>query len=345
MRRIVGFVLIGLGVFAVALGLMLRLYAYPRLAKAPLDPKGVSIATGSGITALVIVQDNGVLTPQIRQNLTLTATRLVTGDLTQPEVRDGGDVQSWIEAVQTVDQDGNLVKATERQVCLDRHSNEAVEPCSVRYVKAKTNPASFEAEREDNVAQPGVNLKFPFDTDKRTYQVYDLTVRAATDAKFEGEEELNGLNTYRFVQDIQATKVEERQVPGSLLGRSDPSVSADLYYQVRRVMWVEPATGQIVKGQEQQHQELVLPDQSPGQGTAVLDGTLTFNDETIAKNISDAKDNRAKLWLLTVLPIILWIVGTLLVLGGVALMLLRRRGGGTLDGSPPQPRELTGATP
>jgi hypothetical protein len=345
LRRIIGYILIGLGVFAVALGLMLRLYAYPRLAKAPLDPNAISVANGSGITALEIIETNGVPVPQINRDLTLTATRKVVGDLAQPEVKDGGNVASWIETVDTVDQNGNRVKATERQLCVDRHSNEAVEPCLNRHVIATTDPETYEKITEKDVAQPGVSLKFPFDTEKRNYPFYDLTIRSAPDAKFEAEEEIDGLNTYRFIQDIPATKVEARKVPGSLVGKSDtPMVDADLYYQVKRTIWVEPATGQVIKGQEVQHQELVQSDQTPGQGTVVFDGTLTFNDETVAKNVKDAKDNRGKLWLLTVLPIILWIAGTLFIIGGVALLLLRRRGGRVPDETPPQMRQLTGAS-
>ncbi|HEV2781641.1 MAG TPA: DUF3068 domain-containing protein [Actinophytocola sp.] len=346
MRRILGFVLLGLGVFAVALGLLLRLYAYPRLAKAPLDPKTVSVATGSGITALVIVrQSNGAALPEIRTNLDVTANRYVSGDLTQPEVVEDGDVASWIEAVEVVDQNGNLIRATERQLCVDRRTNEAVENCQIRYVKTKTDSSFTGAIREDNINQPGLNLKFPFDTEKHDYAVFDLSIRDATDARFEAEEEIDGLTVYRFVQDIQPRKLEERDVPGSLVGRSEPTVKADLYYQVRRTMWVEPATGQIIKGSEDQRQELVRSDQSPGQGTVVFGGTLTFTDETVGKNVADAKENRSKLWLLTTLPIFLWIGGVLLILAAVALLLLGRGGsGGFVQGStPPQERQLTGA--
>ena len=344
MRRIAGFVLLGLGVFAVVLGLLLRFYAYPRLAKAPLDPRTTSVATGSNVTALVITKDGDNRTPEIRHNLNLTANRYVTGDLTQPEVVSGGNVASWIEALEIVDQDGNRVKATERQLCLDRHTNEAVEPCTTRYVKANNNPDSFDPIREDNVPQPGLSLKFPFDTEKKSYQLYDLTVRKATEARFDGEEELDGLNTYRFVQDISPTKIETgRKVPGNLVGSGDATVEADLYYQNRRTIWVEPATGQIVKGREDQRQELVQTNQNPGGGTVVFDGTLAFTDQTVAKNISDAKENRSKLFLLTTLPIFLWIGGAVLVLAGLALLFLRRGGsGGTVDRpTPPQHRQLS----
>ncbi|HET9144205.1 DUF3068 domain-containing protein [Actinophytocola sp.] len=347
MRRIVGFVLLGLGVFAVVLGLMLRFYAYPRLAKAPLDPQGVSVASGSGVIALVFESEEpgGPATPVIRQNLTLTANRYVTGDLTSPEVQENGDVASWIEALTIVDQNGNLVKATERQLCVDRHTAEAVEPCTVRYIKATTDPRTLQVVKEDGTPQPGVNLKFPFDTQKTSYQMYDLTIRASAEARFDGEEEVNGLDTYRFVQEIPPTKVEERVVPGSLVGDTEPSVQADLYYQNRRTMWVEPATGLIVKGQESQHQELVQSDEQPGQGTVVFDGTLAFTDQTVDKNVSDANDNLSKLWLLTGLPVYLWIGGALLIVAALFLLLGGGRGRrAVVHRSPEDDRELSGTT-
>lgn len=342
MRRIVGFVLLGLGVFAVALGLLLRLYAYPRLAKAPLDVDQVSVATATGVTALVIENK----APKIRDDLNLTATRWVKGDLTRPEVEDGGDVAAWIEAVEIVDQNGNRVKATERELCLNRRTNEAHEPCTQQYIISKTNQAFEEVrEKDQDASQPGLSLKFPFDTEKRSYQVYDLSIRGQAEARFEGEEQINGLDVYRFVQDILPAKIESaRKVPGSLVGRSETTVEADLYYQNKRTMWVEPATGQIIKGEEQQYQELVLNGQTPGQGTPVFKGTLTFNDDTVNKNVSDAEDNRSKLWLLTTLPIILWVVGAVLILGGIALLLMwrRQRPRTHQRPNPPQHAQLTG---
>jgi DUF3068 family protein len=123
-------------------------------------------------------------------------------------------------------------------------------------------------------------------------------------------------------------------------------LQVDLYYQNRRTMWVEPATGQIIKGQEEQRQELVRSDQDPGQGTEVFNGTLVFTDDTVARNVSEAKENRSKLWLLTTLPIFLWIGGVLLILAAVALLLFGRGRGtsGSVPGAPPpRQRELTSA--
>ncbi len=48
MARRVGFVLVFLGLFLLFFGLVERVYAYPRLKKAPLDQYSKPVATGTG---------------------------------------------------------------------------------------------------------------------------------------------------------------------------------------------------------------------------------------------------------------------------------------------------------
>jgi DUF3068 family protein len=324
MRRVVSYVLVGLGVFALALGLLLRFYAYPKLAKVPLDIDNTSVAQGSGVKALVIEEIDDVPTPEIRTDLNLTSTTHVTGDLTQPEVKEDGDVAAWVEATKTVDDaSGILVDASLRELCLDRHTAEAVAPCEGQYISVE------EGERltvsPNTVQQPGLNFKFPFDTEKRTYQYYDLTLRQTVDATFEGEDTVKGLAVYKFVTDTKATKVGIEEVPGSLIGLPDePSVSADRYYADRRTMWVEPATGALIAVEDKGKQELVGPGQNRGEGTVVYEGTLALNDKTVSANVSEAQSNTGRLSLLTTWPIVLWIVGGLLIVGGVILLLTSR---------------------
>lgn len=326
MRRIVSYVLIGLGVFALALGLLLRFYAYPKLAKIPLDIDNTSVAQGNGITALVIEEVDDVPTPQIRTGLSLTSTTHVTGDLTEPQVVEDGDVAAWIEATKTVDDaSGILVDASLRELCLDRHTAEAV-ACESQYISVE------EGERittdPGTVQQPGLNFKFPFDTQKQSYQFYDLSLRTTREARFDGEDNVKGLDVYRFVAENGPRKVDSQEVPGSLVGLDDqPSVMVDRYYENTRTMWVEPATGALIAVEDKGKQELVPPGRSPGEGTVVYDGTMSLNDKTVTANVEEAQDNTGRLTLLTVWPIVLWIVGGVLIVAGVLLLLLpgRRR--------------------
>jgi hypothetical protein len=100
-----------------------------------------------------------------------------------------------------------------------------------------------------------------------------------------------------------------------------------MYYQAKRTLWVEPVTGVIVLGQQEMTQELVPPGEEPGDGTVVFDGTLKLNDATVNEFVTRAEEGRGQVRLLTVGPVVLWIVGG--VLAALALFLLYGRFGRT----------------
>jgi hypothetical protein len=324
-RRVLSFAVLGLGVFAVAAGLFLRFYAFPALAKVPHDPKSTSVAQGSGITALVYVErDGGPGQPEIRRNLSLTAVTTVTGDLKAPEVQSNGNVTSWIESNEVKDDRDKLtLSATFRELCLDRFTGEAVAPCTNQYLEKTKGTKVPGAAGQPQF--PGLNFKFPFQTEKKSYPWYDLTLGRAVDAKFDGEDEIQGLPVYRFTQSIPSTNVDNEDVPGSLIGRTEATVKAGLFYEAEKILWIEPVTGAVIKARQTMKQELRAADDISG--TDVFNGTLELNQATVDSYVKLAKDNKAQLWLLTDLPVILWIVGGVLTVVGVVLVvrLARRR--------------------
>ncbi|XVV02606.1 DUF3068 domain-containing protein [Actinosynnema sp. CA-248983] len=317
MRRYVTFALLGLGVFAVAAGLMLSQYAYPKLAKAPHDIDTLSVAKGDRITALVYVPQGDRAVPEIRRDLSLTSTRKVTGDRRAEEVTRDGEVTVWVEASKLVsDKDGLTVTAGVRSVCLDRHSGEMVTPCENQYYEKETGKR-VKADRGE-AQQPGLSFKFPFNTEKKTYRWYDGTVRQARDARFVGEETVKDLPVYKLVQEIPSTKIEDREVPGALIGKPDvPTVKAALHYEVVRTFWVEPVTGKVINGSEQVKQELR---DGTAPATTVFEGTLKMTEETVTANVEESNDNLGKLFLITTLPTILYIAGGIMT--AIALLLL-----------------------
>lgn len=330
MRRGVTFVLLGLGVFGIATGLLLRFYAYPALAQIPHDPKTTAVAQGSGITALVYVEkDGGQALPEIRRDLSLTSITTVSGDLRAPEVQADNGVTTWVETNRiTEDKDERTLSASVRELCLDRFTAEAVAPCTTQYLQKEKSENGKDTKirgARGQVQFPGLNFKFPFQTEKRTYPWYDSGVGKPVDAKFDGEEELQGLSVYRFKQSVPPTDVDGRDVPGSLVGKPEPTVSVRLYYQAEKTLWVEPDTGALIKVRQSVKQELRTSDQNAGQGTAVFDGTLELNKKTVEANVRVAGDNKSKLWLLTGLPVILWIAGGVLLAVGIVLLLAGRR--------------------
>jgi hypothetical protein len=208
-------------------------------------------------------------------------------------------------------------------VCLDRHTSEAVAPCDGQYIEQEQGKRVTGT--PNTVQQPGLNFKFPFGTEKRDYKMFDATGKLTANVKFDGEDTLKGLDVYRFVATVKSTKLDSQDVPGSLIGHDEPTVKADRYYQDTRTIWVEPATGVLVAATDKSKQELVAPDESPGSGTVVYDGTMKLTGKTVDDNIKQATDNTGRLSLLTTWPIVLWIVGAVLVVAGVPLLLLVNR--------------------
>jgi len=320
MRRVAGVLLIALGVFAVTLGFTLPSVVYDRLAVAPLDPDTETVAQGTNVTVLYPSMIAAGAANPIRTDATVTARRIVSGHLDAPEVKANGDVALWRVGLVVEDERSTLINAVEQWVCVDRRTAQGLQKCSKQKIDDGTSVIT-------DVNQTGLEYKFPFDTQRKSYTFFDINLRKATPINYDGEEKINGLTTYRFIQRIDATKLDTREVPAAVLGGTTGAITADRMYQTTRRVWVEPRTGQIVKGSEDVRQWLVNP--ANGRGLPILQGTLTWTPQTIQKQVDSAKDAVAKLEMLTSTgPIVLWIVGGVLLLVGIVLMLLGAGGGG-----------------
>lgn len=318
MRRVVGIILVALGVFALSLGLMLHFVVYERLALAPLDPDTETVAQGTGMTVFYPESLKNPAVPRQRTDATVTATRVVHGKLGSPDVKIGGDVALWRVGLVLEDEQFALINAVEQWVCVNRHNAEGVHPCRDQKLLAGDEP-------ETDVDFTGLNYKFPFDTDRREYRFFDLTLRQATPIRYDGDQVINGLHTYRFVQVIDPVQIDSREVPGDLVGgEKGTSVTATRHYRNVRTVWVEPYTGIIVKGQEEVRQTL----RGPGGGELVLlAGTLTFTPETIQRQVDSAGEARSKLRLLKdVGPMSAWALGWLTLLAGLLALFAGPRG-------------------
>jgi hypothetical protein len=148
---------------------LLRFYTYPRLAQAPLDQFTQTVAKAEGATYL------DVSTVSIKTEQTLTATRRVVGD-----VRAGNDDTAvWDVFLKIEDDTGKLITATTDRVAFDRRSSQARNCCG-------------ENVNGQPVRHEGIEYKFPFDTQKRTYDYFDTTLRRALPMEFRGTERSTG---------------------------------------------------------------------------------------------------------------------------------------------------------
>jgi hypothetical protein len=177
---------------------------------------------------------------------------------------------------------------------------------------------------EDAVAHVGLVNKFPFDVEQKNYPYWDGTIGRPVEMVYQDTETILGLETYRFVATVEDEPVDVAEgVPGT-------------YSNVVTVN-VDPATGSIVKGGQDQQRYL-------DDGTQVLDVDITWTAETIANAVDEAKTNGQSLNLvLKVVPIVGFVVGGLALVGGLFLVLRRTDPVGRRVATPDEKAAASGA--
>lgn len=300
MRRGLGVLLLAVGLLLVLAAPVLRWWVAPALATAPTDESFESRAEGTAAVLFDVGSGRAV------RNVPLTINREVTPDA---DASDGDTVVH--ETSQTLSgHGGQRIDALSTRLASAGNTSELVDCCEA---VAGDDPVG-----EVNAIYP---YKFPFDTDRRTDDYFDTTLRDAVPIEFVGEEELEGQTVYRFEHTIEPTQYSTIDVPGpgQLLGQPDAGVvTLPRFYVNNRTVWVEPETGVIVRGQEQQRQTLRGP-----QGedlVTLLDQELTFTDENVApaQRAQDGKDRLrlVELWIplgALVVGLVLFVVGALML--------------------------------
>lgn len=312
MRRGAGLVLIGLGAFLLVLAPLLRFWAAPQLAVAPLgcEPEdvlieelcdnGISLSPSEGEAAAIF----NVSRLAIDENVELDSVRRI-----KPDREASSDETAVYESNSTTTRaNGDLVVSNTERIPFNRHDS-IMDDCCDANVNG-VDITDFE----------GLNpYKFPFFTEKDDYLYFDATLRQALPAQYVGEEELHGLNVYKFEQVIEPTEYAELEVPGDLVGSDEASFVAPRFYSNTRTFWVEPTTGVIVKGMEQQRQYLAGPDGDPA--LTLFDAELAFTEDNQLNAANNAKEGKASLDLVrTTIPLIALPLGLLLL--GIGLFLV-----------------------
>jgi len=158
---------------------------------------------------------------------------------------------------------------------------------------------------KDAAKHEGLVNKFPFNTEKKTYQYWDDVLGTTVSATYDSEVQVGGMKTYQFKVDVPKT---DAKIAGDVEGT----------YQTVKTIWVEPRTGAIIN--QQQHEQRLLPD-----GSTVLDMSLKFTDATVKQSVADGKDNIGLLNLVGRTVPIVGIVGGLICLGASVFLLLASR--------------------
>jgi hypothetical protein len=307
-RRALGLALIALGAFALTAALVVRLVLVDSMVRLPLDQTTDAAASGTDVTFFDAgsLQEKRVSEAEVRQE--------VRGDPEDPAASD--DVAVWAFGSTMVDPDDvdTPINAYEYRVCLDRHTAVAVE-CD-----------SDSVDQDESRSVEGLTVTFPFGTEQKDYEVFNPTTGRAWTATFEGVEELEGLEVYRFVQRVPETVIRSTEVPGSLVGSEEPSVTADIVYSNERTIWVEPTSGVVVTAAESPNTVL----RGPGgeQGPTALAGDFAGTEDTVAAGVERAEDTAGQINLLkNVVPLLLLVLGLLALAAGL-LITVRSSGRG-----------------
>ena len=336
--RLVACAVLGLGAALLIAALLLSTYTAGKIKRIPLDLDTTLVSNGTGtaldpasLTAERFVVDKDV--PLVaQQQVSVEApsdadvVTLQVGSTVRRTDRQQ-DMGLLLAMVDTV----TLNRATALAVSDDTHPGGAVQkPRSIEDTKPPTNiPLPHE----------GLSYRFPFDTEKKTYPYFDPIAQKAFDANYEGEDDVNGLTTYKFVQnvgydadgklvepikyaslykDAADAEVTARASLWGLPGDPDEPITMSRFYAAQRTLWVDPVSGTIVKAEEHANHYYARDPLRPE--TTMADYTVTSTEATVESQVGTARDERDRIALWSrILPITFTAAGLVALVAGVLL--------------------------
>ncbi len=335
MLRFAACAIIGLGAALLIAALLLSTYTSSRIAKIPLDIDATLISNGTGtaLDAASLSGDHIV----VNQNVPLVSQRQVSVE--SPANADVVTLQVGTSVRRTDKQkDSGLLLAIVDTVTLNRKTAMAVSDDthtggSVQKPRAfgDENPPTAIPLRHDGLA-----YRFPFHTEKKTYRYFDPIAQKPFDVNYESQEDVNGLTTYRFTQNVgyqpdgklSAPVAYPSLYPGNEDGKvtasaamwglpGDPAeqITMTRYYAAQRTFWVDPVSGTIVKETDHANHYFARDPLKPE--VTLVDYRVTSSQDTVESQVNAARDERDRLALWSrVLPITFTAVGLIALIGG-----------------------------
>jgi DUF3068 family protein len=336
--RIAACGIMGLGAALLIAALLLSTYTKGKIAKIPLDLDGTLVADGTG-TAFDPASLN---TDKFVINRNVPVSQQEQVSVESPSNADVVTLQVGNSLRRTdKQQDGGLLLALVDTVTINRRTATAVSSESNPGGAVQKPRAIDDTLPPTNVALPhdGLAYRFPFDTEKRTYPVFDPIAQKAYDANYDGEEDVNGLTTYKFSQNVgydadgklvepikyaslydddADAQVTARASLWGLPGNPDEPITMTRYYAAQRTFWVDPVSGTIVKKKERGNHFYAREPLKPE--VTFVDFTVTSTEDTVETQVSSARDERDRLALWgRILPITFTAVGLVALIGGALL--------------------------
>ncbi len=338
MLRIAACGTIGLGAALLIAALLLSTYTSSRIAKIPLNLDATLISEGNG-TALdaaslstdrVVVNQNVPLVSQEQisvespANADVVTLQVGSSVRRSDKQKDSGLMLAIVDTV-------TINRRTAMAVSDDSHPGGCVQ--KPRGIGDENPPTAMPLRHE------GLAYRFPFNTERKTYPYFDPIAQKPFDANYDGQEDVNGLSTYRFTQEVGVNKEGKLVAPitypslyggnedGKITtsaamwgvpGEPNEQITMTRYYTAKRTFWVDPVSGTIVKETEQAHHYYARDALKPE--VTLVDYKLTSTQETVESQVNSARDERDRVALWSrVLPITFTAIGLIALLGGGVL--------------------------
>ena len=348
MLRLAALGIIGLGAALLTAAVLFSFYTAGKIKKIPLDIDQTLVSSGTG-TALdpaslqagpgsrFIIDKNVPLVSQQAMTVETPANAEVVTFQVGTTVR-RSDKQK----------DNGLLLAMVDTVTLNRSTAEAVSD-EDRPGGSVQKPRTIEDDKPPtNVALPheGLSYRFPFNTEKRSYPYFDPIAQKAFDANYDGEDDVNGLTTYRFTQNVGYDADGKLVEPIKYASLYDKSEDADVtaraelwgipdidpyepitmtrFYAAQRTFWVDPVSGTIVRAEERANHYYARDPLRPEM--ALADYKVTSTEQTVESQVAAARAERDRVALWSrILPISLAAAGAVALVGAMLLGLFSGR--------------------
>jgi Porin PorA len=341
--------IIGLGAALLIAALLLSTYTIGRITKIPLNIDTQLVSNGNG-TAL---DPASLLSPHFVVDKNVPMSMQQQMSVESPSNADVVTLQVGTTLRRTdKQQDTGLLLAMVDTVTLNRKTAMAVSS-DTNPGGAVQKPRTVEDKKPPtNVVLPheGLSYRFPFNVEKKTYPYFDPIAQKPFDANYDGEEDVNGLTTYHFKQnvgyDADGKLVEPVKYPSlydhdedgtvtaraslwGLPGPPDDPITMTRYYAAQRDFWVDPVSGTIVKAKERAYHYYAREALKPE--ITFVDYTVTSTEQTVESQVNAARDERdsVALWG-RILPITFTAMGLIAIVGGAMLGLFSLRAEDTL---------------
>ncbi|MCV7101666.1 DUF3068 domain-containing protein [Mycobacterium palustre] len=339
MLRFAACAVIGLGAALLIAALLLSTYTSSRITKIPLNLDATLVSEGSGtaLDAASLSTDHLV----VNQNVPLVSQQQVSVE--SPANADVVTLQVGTSVRRTDKQkDSGLLLAIVDTVTLNRKTAMSVSD-DTHTGGSVQKPRAFNDENPPTaipLRHEGLAYRFPFHTEKKTYPYFDPVAQKPFDVNYDTQEDVNGLTTYRFTQNVgynaDGRLVAPVVYPSLLAGQEDAKqttsaamwgvqggdpneqITMTRYYAAQRTFWVDPVSGTIVKQTEHANHYFARDPLKPEMTLA--DYKVTSTEDTVESQVNAARDERDRLALWSrVLPITFTAVGLIALIGGGVL--------------------------